>query len=201
MTANAWEGVENLRQEVFHWRKTTSLPVKLGLSLLGAAVIGLTAQIKIPLSWTPVPITGQTFAVLLMGVLLGAGGGFLSTTFYLVLGGAGVPWFAAASSGWAALAGPTGGYLAGFILASSFMGFMCDRYSFARRLPGLVLLMLAANFIFIHGAGLLWLGHVTGVWELKELLMLGTLPFISGDLVKIAAASALARSIIPRRRF
>ncbi|NPV28959.1 MAG: biotin transporter BioY [Firmicutes bacterium] len=201
MAVSTWEKLENLRWEVFHRRKTTALPVKLALSLLGAAVIGLAAQIKIPLPWTPVPITGQTFAVLLTGVLLGADGGFLSSALYLLLGGAGVPWFAGASGGLAALAGPTGGYLAGFIVAACFTGFMCDRYSFARRLPGLILVMLAANFILIHGPGLLWLGHATGTHSFRELLMLGTLPFISGDLVKIAAAAALARSILPRRGF
>jgi biotin transport system substrate-specific component len=136
-----------------------------------------------------------------MGVLLGAGGGFLSTALYLLLGGLGVPWFAGASGGVVALAGPTAGYLAGFILAACFTGYMYDRYAWARRLPGLLLVLLAADLILILGTGLLWLGQVTGVRTFKELLMLGWLPFISGDLVKIAAVAALARAITPRRDF
>jgi len=181
-------------QGVLPWPGDGSLPVQLGLALLGAALIGLLAQLKIPLPWTPVPITGQTLAVLLMGALLGPKGGALSAIFYLALGGAGVPWFAGASGGLSAVLGPTGGYLVGFVPAACFVGYCCQRFTRAQHLSVLVLVMLIANFIIIHGLGLLWLGCVSGIHSLSQLLALGTLPFISGDLVKIAAAAALARA-------
>lgn len=181
-------------QGVLPWPGDQNLAVQLGMALLGAALIGLLAQVKIPLPWTPVPITGQTLAVLCMGALLGPKGGAFSAILYIALGGAGVPWFAGASGGWIALLGPTGGYLAGFVPAACFVGCCCQRLRKARQLPGLVLVMLIANFIIIHGIGLLWLGCATGIHSLGQLLALGTLPFISGDLVKIAAAAALARA-------
>lgn len=202
MSASVWEKLDDLRWEAFHWRKAAGMPLMLGLCMLGAAFIGIAAQIKIYLPWTPVPITGQTFAVLLLGVLLGASGGALSSAFYVLLGAAGVPWFAGAgAAGVAALMGPTGGYLLGFVAAAFFTGYFCDRYSWARQLPGLILVMLTANFVLIHGTGLLWLSKVTGAAGWKELLTIGTLPFISGDLIKVAAASALSRVLLPRRSF
>lgn len=200
MSVGTWEMLENLRWEVFHWRRTTSLPVKLILSLFGTGFIALAAQVKIPLPWTPVPITGQTFAVLLTGVLLGANGGALSSFLYLLSGTLGVPWFAGGTGGWSVLAGPTGGYILGFIIAAYFLGYLTDHYPWVRSLPGIVLVMLFANFVLIHGPGLLWLAHVTGTWHWKEVLMLGSLPFIPGDLVKIAAVSVLARAVLPQQK-
>lgn len=181
-------------QGILPWPSDGSLPMQLGLALLGAALIGLLAQVRIPLPWTPVPITGQTLAVLCMGALLGPKVGTFSAILYIALGGAGLPWFAGASGGWLAVLGPTGGYLVGFIPAACFVGYCCQRFTKARQLPGLVLVMLVANFIIIHGLGLLWLGYVSGIHSGTQLLALGTLPFISGDLVKIAAAAALARA-------
>jgi len=87
-----------------------------------ACVTGLLAQIKISLPWTPVPITGQTFAVLLTGVLLGRWWGGISQVIYVVMGVVGIPWFAGLSGGYSALIGPSGGYIIGFILAALFLG-------------------------------------------------------------------------------
>jgi biotin transporter BioY len=153
------------------------------------------AQVKIPLPWTPVPITGQTFAVLLTGVLWGAQGGTLAVTAYLLLGWMGVPFFA----GTTGLAGPTAGYLIGFIPAAYFTGILYNRFAWTKRLTGLLLIMTLANFIFIHGTGLIWLGCITGISDITKLLTLGTLPFLSGDLIKITAAAAIARSFTTRK--
>jgi biotin transport system substrate-specific component len=187
-----------LQKNSLAWRDDDSILMKLVMALVGAALIGLAAQIKIPLPWTPVPITGQTFAVLLAGVLWGAQGGALATTVYLLLGGIGIPWFAGAAGGAAYFAGPTAVYLIGFIPAAYCTGLLYNRFAWARQLPGLVLVMTCANFIFIHGTGMIWLGCITGIHDIAKLLALGTLPFISGDLVKIAVAAAVARSFRSR---
>ena len=182
------------------WNSNTSIATRLATILIGAAFIGLAAQVKIPLPWTPVPITGQTFAVLLAGVLWGAQGGALITTAYILLGGLGIPWFAGAAGGTAVLVGPTAGYLVGFIPAAYCTGLLYNRFAWARRLPGLILVMTCANFIFIHGTGMIWLGCITGIHDISKLLALGMLPFISGDLVKITAAAAVVRSFSSRNQ-
>ena len=105
------------------WRRNTSIMARLGLMLLGTVLMGLAAQIRILLPWTPVPITGQTFGALALGATLGAEVGVGSVLLYLLLGTAGVPWFAASGSGWAYLAGLTAGYLVGFVLAAYGVGF------------------------------------------------------------------------------
>ncbi len=178
--------------------RNNSIPVQLGLMLLGTALMGLAAQIRIPLPWTPVPITGQTFGALALGATLGAEAGAGSVLLYLLLGTAGVPWFATAGSGWAYLAGPTAGYLAGFVLAAMAIGYCYERFSWTHRLSGLMALMLVADLL-IFGCGLLWLGHVSGIWGFG-LLSLGLLPFIPGELVKIPAAAAVVNVISPLRR-
>lgn len=182
-----------LQKNSLAWHSDSSILIKLAMSLIGAALIGLAAQVKIPLPWTPVPITGQTFAVLLVGVLWGAQGGTLTTIVYLLLGGIGVPWFAGATGGAAVFAGPTAGYLVGFIPAAYCTGLLYNRFNWAKQLPGLLLVMICSNFLLIHGTGMIWLGCSTGIHDITKLLALGTLPFISGDLVKIVAAAAVAR--------
>ncbi len=93
------------------------------LLILGAsALTALGAQIAIPVPWSPVPITGQTFAVLLSGAVLGARRAFLAQALYLAQGSIGLPVFAAGSAGLAALAGPTGGYLVAFPFAAALTG-------------------------------------------------------------------------------
>jgi biotin transport system substrate-specific component len=180
------------------WDNNAGFLMKLTMTLAGAALIGLAAQIRIPLPWTPVPITGQTFAVLLAGVIWGAQGGALITTVYLLLGGIGVPWFAGATGGAAILAGSTAGYMVGFIPAAYFTGLLYNRFAWAKRLPGLLMIMSAADLIIILGIGTIWLGWSTGIHDISKLLALGALPFISGDLVKIAAAAAVSQVFASR---
>ncbi len=186
--------MRKFQNNVLAWHGSDSIIIRLVTILVGAALIGLAAQVKIPLPWTPVPITGQTFAVLLAGALWGAQDGALMALLYLLLGSIGVPWFAGG-----ALLGATGGYLLGFVPAAYCTGLLCRRFDWARRLPGLVLVMVFANFIIIHGTGMTWLGCVTGIHDISKLAALGTLPFIAGDLVKIAAAAALARGFMSRK--
>ncbi|MGQ9780436.1 MAG: biotin transporter BioY [Bacillota bacterium] len=182
------------------WFSELAVPGKLGIAACFAAFIGLAAQIRIPLPWTPVPITGQTFAVLVTGALLGAGWGGVGTGLYLLAGAVGVPWFAGASGGFRIFAGPTGGYLFGFLPAALFVGYAVKRFRLARSMAGLLGVMTLANFLLIHGPGLFVLSLFTGVHDLVKLLWMGTIPFIPGDMTKIAAAAAIVWPLLPREK-
>ncbi len=114
--------INRTKYDVFRWRYELSIPKKLALALGMAALTGLVAQVRFPLPWSPVPITGQTFAVLLAGVLLGRWWGGASLAFYAGIGAVGLPWFAGWSGGFAAITGPSGGYIMGFVLAALFLG-------------------------------------------------------------------------------
>ena len=178
---------------------------KTGLALAGAALTGLAAQVRIPLPFTPVPITLQTLAVLLTGVLLGARWGGASQGLYAGLGVAGVPWFAGWSAGLGRLFGPTGGYIVGFVLAAAFVGFLTDRYARAREPAGLLAVLLVANFV-VYGVGLPWLyGWLALVQRASPtvagVLELGLLPFVPGDLAKLLAAAGVGWVLLPGDEF
>lgn len=190
------------RYSFFRWRYNLTTVKKIVLALGMACVTGAFAQIKVVLPWTPVPVTGQTFAVLLAGVLLGKWWGGASQAIYIILGLAGIPWFAGWSGGFAELTGPAGGYMAGFILAALFLGYFTDKYIKASNFLPMLGLMLFANFVLIHIPGLLQLGLWFYIAEgtkltLWKLVGLGTVPFIVGDIIKIVAAAAMASAITP----
>ena len=194
--------INRTKYDVFRWRYELSIPKKLVLALGMAALTGLLAQVRIPLPWTLVPITGQTFAVLLAGVLLGRRWGGASLAIYAGLGIAGVPWFA----GWASGLGATGGYIIGFILAALFLGHFTDKYIRSRSFFSMLGLMLFANFILIYVPGLLWLGLwlkvVAGTSvTFIALLGMGAIPFIAGDITKAVAAAAIARGVTPKQAY
>lgn len=194
------------RYSLFKYRYNLTLANKIAWALGMACATGLMAQIRIPLFWTPVPITGQTFAVLIAGVLLGRWWGGISQAIYVVLGIAGIPWFNGWSGGYTSIIGPTGGYLIGFILASLFLGYFTDRYIRSRSFLSMFGLMVFANFVLIHIPGLLqlgfWLSLVKGVQSTPlELLWMGTIPFIIGDLVKIALAAGVTKVITPKKAY
>jgi len=154
----------------------------------GSLLIGLCAQAKIQ-PFGPVPITGQTFAVLMIGALLGAKRGSLAVLAYLAQGLAGLPVFAVLS-GPMALIGPTGGYLIGFVPAAYLTGLLAER-GWDRRIGTTVLAMALGNVV-IYAFGLLWLCCLIGVS--KVVLTTGLLPFIGGDLLKIVLAAILLPS-------
>jgi biotin transport system substrate-specific component len=181
----------------FRWCEELSLPKKLALAAAFAVFLALAAQIRLPVPWSPVPVTGQTFVVLLAGVLLGRSWGAFSMGLYAGAGALGAPVFAGGAAGLAVLAGPTGGYIAGFVLAAAFVGYAVRAYPALRGVVGLTALLLVANFVIIHGMGLLYLGYLTGA-DLPALLWMGTIPFIVGDVTKILAAVAVASVVLPR---
>jgi len=195
--------ISRAKYDIFRWRYELSIPKKLALALGMACLIGLVAQIRIIIPWSPVPVTGQTFAVLLAGVLLGRWWGGASLAIYAGLGAAGVPWFAGLNSGLGYLTGPTGGYIIGFILAALFLGHLTDTYIRSRSFLSMLVLMLLANFILIYVPGLLqlglWLNLVKGEpVAFTTLLGMGALPFVAGDITKAVLAAAIARGVTPK---
>ena len=147
----------------------------------GSLLLGLFAQIKIPLGFTPVPLTGQTFGVMFVTLLLGCRKGPLAVLAYLAEGSLGLPVFAGGAAGIAHLIGPTGGYFIGFLVQSILIGQLLER----TRLH-LFWVLLATSFVQM-GLGAFWLGLFTG---LEKALVMGFYPFILGDLLKVSAVSA-----------
>lgn len=195
------------RDLAFKWRCELAIPKKIVLALGMACLTGLVAQIKVFLPWTPVPITGQTFAVLLAGILLGKYWGGISQALYVVIGAIGMPWFADGNGGFVyLLTSPTGGYLVGFILAALFLGYFSDQFVKARNFIPMLILMLFANFVLLHGPGLvglgLWFSRVKGMGlSVGELWLKGTYPFVIGDIIKILLAAAITKGITPKKAF
>jgi len=196
---NATAVLENYRYRAFSRRSSLSLAGKIILALIGACLIGLAAQLRFYLPFTPVPVTGQTMAVLLVAVLLGKNWGGISTALYAALGAAGLPWFAGMQSGLGYLAGATGGYIFGFILAAFVVGYLSDNFAVFRSWYGMLSLMLLANFVLIYGVGLFHLSLVSGIRDVSQLLLLGAVPFLAGDLVKALTAAALAFALSPKK--
>ncbi len=199
-------GINRTKLEVFRWRYELSIPKKLVLAFGVAALTGLLAQARVQLPWSPVPLTGQTFGALLAGVMLGTWWGGVSMALYAGLGAAGLPWFQGWSGGMAYLAGPTGGYIIGFILAALFLGYFTDKYVRSRSFTVILALMLFANFILIYGPGLLqlnlWLSNVKGqAVTFSQLLKMGAIPFIAGDVTKAVAAAIITRAATPKKAY
>ena len=192
---------KNIRYNFFKWRYELNLMYKISLAIGFACLTGLLAQFRFYLPGSPVPVTGQTFAVLLCGVLLGKWGG-ISQGLYVGIGAIGVPWFSGYAGGLGYITGPTGGYLIGFIFAAFFLGYFVDRFVRSRNFFNILMLMLFANFILIYVPGLVQLHLLMGFSiGLGELLMMGMIPFVIGDLIKIVAAAAIAKGITPKRAY
>ncbi len=154
------------------------------LVFAASLLTGLAAQIAIPLPFTPVPVTGQTFAVLLTGAALGARRGFLAQVLYLAQGASGLPVFAGGGAGVALLFGPTGGYLVAFPLAAAVTGFLAERAWDRRFVTMLGVMLLGSTVIFALGAA-----GLTRFLPSSQVLAAGVLPFVPGDLVKSALAA------------
>lgn len=165
-------------------RALTNVLLVIAASLVTAGA----AQLELRLPWTPVPITGQTFAVLLSGVVLGARRAFLAQALYVFEGACGLPFFSGGAAGLAVLAGPTGGYLAAFPFAASLTGALAER-AWDRRPLTMFLAMLAGSVV-VFGLGLAQLSRFVPA---GGLLASGLLPFVPGDLIK----SLLAAGVFP----
>ena len=146
-----------VRKNTFERFQESSTATKVMMSFLMAGITGLMAQIIIPLPWTPVPITAQTFAVLCSGLFLGKRYGCLSQILYIVLGIAFIPWFGGMTGGLDIVLGSTGGYFVGFIIASYFIGYITEKYANARNFTRMFAVIGVANFALIYIPGLIGL--------------------------------------------
>jgi biotin transport system substrate-specific component len=160
------------------------------LVALGITLIALSAQISIPLPNTPVPLTGQTFGVLLVGASYGASRAFATMAGYLVVGGIGYGVFAGHSSGWDVLrfSSATGGYLVGMLVAAGLVGWLADR-GWDRKVSWALVTMILGNVV-IYAFGFLWLKHAVGLTA-GQTWHAGVRPFLPGDAIKIALAAGL----------
>lgn len=156
------------------------------LQIVGASLfIGLLAQVRIPLYFTPVPLTGQTLAVMLIGALLGSRKGALAVICYLIQGGLGMPVMAGGAFGFMHFAGPTGGYLIGFVLQAYFTGLLFEQKNVFSRLPAFLKIFLPVMLQLAIGT--LWLANFTGI---HVAWMLGFYPFIFGELIKVGITTS-----------
>ena len=193
------------KQSFYKWRVNLGITEKIILSAVFAIAVAVSAQVRIPLPWSPVPITAQTIAVFTGAVILGRYWGGISFLIYIIMGMAGLPVFSGFKSGTAALLGPTGGYLIGFAIAAFLIGHLTDKYAIARKPLNLLMIMLVSNFAIVHLIGLVqlyfWMDIAIGKHlGLKELFFMGCFPFIAGDIVKIIISSFLASSLSVRKQ-
>ena len=156
---------------------------------VGVAFITLLAQVRVAIG--PVPLTGQTLGVLLVGAAYGSRLGTTTLATYLLVGGLGLPVFQGAQGGWAYMFGGTGGYLLGFLLAAALVGYLAER-GWDKHFGMAALAMLLGNLL-IYVPGLLWLSRFAPDWTTT--LQWGLTPFIVGDLLKLAVAAGLLPTV------
>ena len=177
--------------------KGASLPIKIALVIVGSAILTLSAKISVP--FYPVPMTMQTFALLLIALMLPPYLAVSTVLLYLVEGAVGMPVFEGTPEkgiGLGYMMGPTGGYLVGFVLCVGFVSFCKEKFS--SMISHALISAVGVGLLF--GAGLLWLGTLIG-WD-KPLLTFGLYPFILGDCLKlilaVLTAHGLARLSTPK---
>jgi biotin transport system substrate-specific component len=157
------------------------------LAVIGSLLLTVSAKVQVPF-W-PVPMTMQTFAVVVIGLAFGWRLGAATVLLYLVEGAAGLPVFAGTPErgiGMAYMVGPTGGYLIGFLVAATLCGWLAERGWDRRLVPALLAMLLGHAVIFVFG--IFWLGQAIG---LEKAIAVGFTPFLLGTVVKIALAAAV----------
>lgn len=164
--------------------RTLSVLAQLVLVLAGSALLAISAQIKIPLY--PVPVTGQTLVVLMIGMAYGSRLGAATLLAYLVEGGMGLPVFAGGGAGWATLAGPTGGYLIGFLVAAFILGLLAERGMGRGPVSTALAMLVGTALIYVFGVT-----HLSGFIGFEKAIAAGLLPFLYGDALKLIVAAGL----------
>ena len=190
---------KRIRYNIFKGLYESHFIYKLLLALCMACLTGLGAQLKIYLPFTPVPFTGQVLFVLLSGTLLGRYGG-LPQAIYVGIGCLGIPWFVAGMKGGIeVLIGITGGYLIGFIIASTIIGFFTERYLTARKFKfQLSLMLIGIGIIYTVGAIQFSLIMYT---DFQKTMILAVIPFIPLDILKAISASFISTAILPKDNY
>ena len=158
------------------------------LVVAGALFIYLTSRIVIPIPGNPIPITGQTFGVLLVGGALGLRRGLVAVALYVLLGVIGLPFFAEGKGGLSVIWGPSGGYLIGFVVCGAVVGRLAE-LGWDRKIGGAVGAMIVGSAV-IYAIALPWLKVVTGA-TVEQTINIGLLPFVVGDTLKILLAAVL----------
>jgi biotin transport system substrate-specific component len=162
-----------------------------GFALFTAAL----AQVRIPLGFTPVPVTGQTLAVLLAGASLGAWRGAGSQLLYWLLGMVGLPFYSNGTGGWSVATGPTMGYLVGFIVAAAVVGRLAEYRHDRRVLTSIAAMTMGSMIIYAFGAA--WLAINLGIplaTGEQNAIALGVTPFLVGDVIKMCLAGMATAS-------
>jgi biotin transport system substrate-specific component len=162
---------------------------------LGALLVAVSAQVVVPVPFSPVPMTLQPLAVLAVGGLLGAAAGVSALLLYIAMGALGLPVFAAGGAGFLHLVGPTGGYLLAFPVAAGVTGALSGQLP---RSPLRVLLACALGMVIIHAGGVAQLAVLGGDPSLA--MRIGFVPFLTGDLLKVGLAAVLILAAGPRVR-
>ena len=164
------------------------LVVSFGLALM----TGLGAQVRIPLPFSPVPVTGQVFVVLAIGFIFGKRLGVISQIVYTGLGGLGLPWFAGLAGGVSVLAGPTGGYVLGFLPAVYLVGWLSERVNPERLDMKFIVGVVGLAAIYCSGLAQLSLSLNIG---LAKAVRLGVVPFVWIDLMKLLVLTILIKGL------
>ena len=154
------------------------------LIAVGSMLLAVSAQVKIPLY--PVPVTGQTLVVLLIGMAYGSRLGAATVLAYLLEGGMGLPVFAGSGAGWATLAGPTGGYLIGFLAAAFVLGLLAERGMGRGPISTALAMLVGTAIIYVFGVT-----HLGGFIGFEKAIAAGLLPFLYGDALKLIVAAGL----------
>jgi len=166
-----------------------SITGKIALSLVMALSIGMLAQVRIHLPWTPVPMVMTQVGIISYAAVMGRRWGIIPTALYVALGIAGIPWFSNSGSGFSYLMGPTGGYIIGYLLSALFVSHLCNPSNNKRTLISIAAIVFISQFIVIYVPGLLqlnyWLQSVKSQHvSLQSVLMMGFYPFIVVDILK-----------------
>lgn len=174
----------------YRWQTAT-------LVIGGALATAAAAQVRIPLGFTPVPVTGSTFAVVVLAATLGLRRALASQGLYLAMAAVGLPVFANWNGGWDAVTGATGGYVVGYLLAAALVGHLAERgqdRSYASSVSAMVL-----GHVAIYTTGVAWLAHSLSIpvysAEGTDAVTLGLAPFVIGDLVKVLVAAAITPAL------
>ena len=178
-----------LTNKIKFLNREQTLASTISISLVGSILLALLARLSIPVPFSPVPITGQTFGVLLLGGLLGCRMATLSVIFYIFEGMIGLPVFAGGSLGIFYLLGPTGGYLLGFIPAAYLVGYLSERGWNKKLSLTIMSMIIGTAIIFLFGVS--WLSFSAGV---VTAITIGFIPYLIGAVIKIVLAALIVLS-------